>query len=70
MSTSHGHKEIEILVSPAGEARVQTRGFIGPACQDASRFLEQALGQATCERLTPEFHQSQRLTDRQSQSHG
>ena len=51
-------KIIEIIISPQGEARVQTKGFAGAACQEASRFLEQALGQRTKEQLTAEFHQS------------
>jgi hypothetical protein len=51
-------KVIEIIVSPQGEARVQTKGFAGASCQEASRFLEQALGQRTKEQLTAEFHQS------------
>lgn len=51
-------KIIEIIISPKGEARVQTKGFAGADCQQASRFLEQALGQRTKEQLTAEFHQS------------
>ena len=51
-------KVIEIIISPQGEARVQTKGFAGAACQEASRFLEQALGQRTKEQLTAEFHQA------------
>ena len=35
---------IEVTVSPQGETTVQTRGFAGGDCLDASRFLEQALG--------------------------
>ena len=54
MSTT---KTIEIIVSPAGEATVQTKGYSGSACRDASRFLEQALGERAGEQLTPEFHQ-------------
>ena len=51
-------KVIEIIISPQGETRVQTKGFAGAACQEASRFLEQALGQRTKEQLTAEFHQT------------
>jgi hypothetical protein len=51
-------KIIEITINPKGEARVQTKGFNGADCQQASRFLEQALGQCTKEQLTTEFHQS------------
>jgi hypothetical protein len=48
---------IEIIVSPAGATTVTTKGFAGTLCRDASRFLEQALGKQTDERLTAEFYQ-------------
>jgi hypothetical protein len=51
-------KIIEILVSPTGQVTVQTKGFTGASCQEASRFIEQALGRRTGEQLTAEFHQS------------
>jgi hypothetical protein len=51
-------KTIEILVAPNGQTQVQTKGFLGASCRDASRFLEQALGQRTDEQLTAEFHQA------------
>jgi len=51
-------KTIEIVVSPTVETEVQTRGFAGSSCRDASRFIEQALGQRVDERLTAEFHQA------------
>ena len=47
---------IEVTISPQGEATVQTKGFAGSACQEASKFLEQALGLATEERKTAEFY--------------
>jgi hypothetical protein len=49
---------IEVLVSPQGEATVQTKGYAGPDCLQASRFLEQALGVVTADRKTAEFHQA------------
>ena len=52
-------KTIEITVSPKGETRVETRGFTGGVCREASRFVEQALGRKTAETLTAEFHQGQ-----------
>ena len=52
-------KTIEIIVSPIGITRVETKGFSGPECQEASRFIEQALGQRTNEQLTAEFHKVQ-----------
>ncbi len=54
-------KTIEIAISPDGKTTVQTRGFNGPSCRDASEFIEQALGRRTREELTPEFHQSQQV---------
>jgi Protein of unknown function (DUF2997) len=52
-------KTIEITVGPTGETKVETKGFTGAECRQASRFLEQALGQRTAETLTAEFHQNQ-----------
>ena len=48
-------KCIEITVSPTGQTSVQTKGFVGGECRDASRFLEEALGQRVSESLTAEF---------------
>ena len=50
-------KTIEIVVSPNGQTQVQTKGFTGSECRQASQFIEQALGQRTSEQLTSEFHQ-------------
>ncbi|HCO23438.1 MAG: hypothetical protein CME31_15355 [Gimesia sp.] len=50
-------RTIEIIVETNGSTRVQTRGFTGSACIDASRFIEEALGKQTSERTTPEFFQ-------------
>jgi hypothetical protein len=60
-------KTIEILVSPKGETTVQTRGFAGASCRDASRLLEQALGQRTAENLTAEFYQAEPAKQHQQQ---
>lgn len=47
---------IEITVSPKGETTVQTKGYAGADCRQASRFVEQALGVATADRTTAEFY--------------
>jgi hypothetical protein len=49
-------KIIEIIVSPAGQTRVETRGFTGAECQKASEFVEKTLGAKLNERLTSEFY--------------
>ncbi len=51
------NKIIEIIVAPNGQTKVETRGFTGNQCQHASKFIEQALGKRTDEKLTAEFHQ-------------
>ena len=53
--------KIEIIVSPDGQTSVETKGFTGPACRQASKFLEEAIGKRLDERLTSEFHQSEAI---------
>jgi hypothetical protein len=50
------NRTIEITISPRGETKIETQGFAGSSCQEATRLLEQALGRVTNEQLTPEFH--------------
>jgi len=61
-------KTIDITVSPKGETQVETRGFTGSECREASRFVEQAIGQRTAETLTAEFHQGQQAGQELRQS--
>lgn len=49
-------KIIEIIVSPKGETKLETKGFSGAGCQEATRALEQALGAKTGESLTGEYY--------------
>ncbi len=48
---------IDVIVSPTGETTVQTKGYVAGDCIQASKFLEQALGVKTQERLTTEFYE-------------
>ena len=59
---------IEITIDTKGQSRVETRGFTGGECREASKFIEQALGQRTDERLTAEFYQGQTTDQRLKQS--
>jgi len=52
-------KAIEITVAPTGETRVETKGFAGGECREASKFMEEALGKRGQERMTSEFYVSQ-----------
>ena len=49
-------KTIQITVLPTGESVVETEGFIGNECREASKFIESALGKVAGETLKPEFH--------------
>ncbi len=49
---------IRVIVSPAGETRIETAGFTGESCREATKRLEQALGTKSSERLTSEFYQA------------
>jgi hypothetical protein len=57
-------KTIEITVTPTGQTSVETKGFSGAECRQASEFIETALGQRTGERLTGEFYAHERQQQR------
>jgi len=52
-------KTIEITVDAQGRTKVETKGFAGVSCREASRFVEEALGQRTAEQVTAGFYQAQ-----------
>ena len=49
-------KIIEMIVSPTGETKIETKGFSGSSCQAASEFLEKALGKVLLDKPTAEIH--------------
>ena len=51
-------KTIEIIVSPDGSSRLETKGFSGSQCREASRLLEQAIGAKQSDTPTAEMHQT------------
>jgi hypothetical protein len=50
-------KTIEIIIAPDGSSKIETKGFEGASCREASRFIEQALGKTVKETTTAEFYQ-------------
>ncbi len=60
-------KTIEIIVSQEGKTSVQTKGFSGASCREASRFIEQAMGKVAEDRLTAEFYQTESVRESQQQ---
>ena len=51
---------IEVIVSPQGELTVQTKGYLGSECLQASKFLEQTLGVATTDHKTGDYYQTEK----------
>jgi hypothetical protein len=58
---------IEVTVSPQGDVSVQTRGYTGADCVQASKFLEQALGVATADHKTAEYYSTTETTQQVQQ---
>jgi hypothetical protein len=49
-------KTIEITVNPLGETKIETKGFSGSECLEATRELERALGMTSNDKRTAEFY--------------
>lgn len=48
---------IEVIVSPAGDISIDAVGFKGADCEQATRFIEEALGSVAARSRKPEFRQ-------------
>ena len=55
------NQTIEIIIDTKGEATVQTKGFAGTTCKDASRFIERALGEVRQDTPTAEMYQPAKI---------
>lgn len=51
-------EKIEVTIMPDGSTVIETSGFKGKACQQATAALEKAFGGRTEETLKPEYHQA------------
>tara|TARA_R110002072_G_scaffold301976_1_gene483168 strand:- start:1190 stop:1405 length:216 start_codon:yes stop_codon:yes gene_type:complete len=49
-------RTIEVVVRSDGQSSVETKGFVGAKCLEASRFLEEALGSSRGDKRTVEFY--------------
>ena len=58
-------RTLEVLVAPNGETTVQTHGFRGAGCLDASRFLEVELGLTLRDQKTTEYFQIETSAEQQ-----
>ncbi len=50
-------RKIEIIIDAKGQVRLETKGFADASCQDAGRFIENALGEKLSDQPTAERHQ-------------
>jgi len=48
-------KTFTIIIAPDGQTKIATDGYTGSSCREASRFLEDAIGTGTVERLKAEY---------------
>ena len=53
---------MQITVRLDGSSEIETKGFTGSECRQASELLERALGQRSSEQLTAEFHSTANTT--------
>ncbi len=59
-------RTLEILISPTGGIQIDAIGFKGPDCEQATRFLEEALGAVQVRQRKPEYQQ-RTVTQRRQQ---
>jgi len=59
-------KRINIDISPDGTLSIDAVGFSGPDCEQATRFLEEALGTTVSRNLKPEHRRRAVVQRRQS----
>ena len=50
-------RTIEVIISPDAVTRVEAKGFTGSSCLEATKFLEECLGETLSRQLKPEVHQ-------------
>jgi hypothetical protein len=58
-------KTIEITFSPDGQFTVQAHGFRGTTCQQATKALEDTLGEVQERRRTTEYFQTETTKSQQ-----
>jgi len=58
-------KRIAIDIGPDGTLSIDAVGFSGPDCEQATQFLEEALGTTVARQLKPEHRQRATVQRRQ-----
>jgi hypothetical protein len=63
-------KQINVDIAPDGSVEIDAVGFSGPDCEQATRFLEEALGTAVSKTRKPEYRRRAALRRTQSLGQG
>ncbi len=58
-------RAIEVTVSPRGEISIEAMSFQGADCEQATAYLEEALGVVGSKSRKPEYHQRSRQRHQQ-----
>ncbi|MHA3774847.1 DUF2997 domain-containing protein [Verrucomicrobiota bacterium sgz303538] len=61
----NGKRSIEVTVQPSGEITIDALGFKGADCEQATRYLENALGVVGTKQKKPEYHRCRSTTQHQ-----
>jgi hypothetical protein len=59
-------RSIEVVIGPDGGIKIDAVGFKGADCDQATKFLEQALGLTGQKQRKPEYHRSARQKNQQT----
>lgn len=63
-------KNIEVIIQPDGKLQIEATGFTGTDCEQATRFLEEALGWKTARKRTPDYYRATTLKGQRQQRLG
>jgi len=58
-------KTIEVTIGPDGKFSIETHGFRGSSCHQATKAFEEALGEVQSSRHTVEFFQPETTRNQQ-----
>ena len=58
-------RSIDVIVNVDGSLIIDAVGFKGPACDKATRFLEEALGQIATKQRKPSYNERNRTQAKQ-----
>lgn len=61
----NGQQAIEVTVTQEGHVTVEAMGYVGKSCEEATKFLERALGTAVQTQRSPAFYAREPMQQRE-----